>query len=50
LDRDGVHYPLTRKLRIVFREKIDKPLEIGKRTGRYLDARHARSRGSRASR
>jgi hypothetical protein len=41
-------HPLMRNLRIVFREKAEKPLEIGERSGRYLDARHARSRGRRA--
>jgi hypothetical protein len=32
----------------VFCEKIEKALEIGERTSRYLDARHARARGRRA--
>jgi hypothetical protein len=32
----------------LFREKVEKPLQIGERTSRYLDARHARSRGRRA--
>jgi hypothetical protein len=31
-------HPLTRELRIVFCEKIEKPFEIGERTSRYLDA------------
>ena len=40
-------HPLTRELRIVVCEKIEKPLEIGERSSRYLDARHARARGRR---
>src|ERR1700733_11231076 len=31
--------PLTRVLRIVVCEKVEKPLEIGERSSRYLDAR-----------
>ena len=40
-------HPLTRELRIVVREKVEKPLQIGKRASRYLDTRHARARGRR---
>ena len=40
--------PLTCELRVVFCEEIEKSLEIGERTSRYLDARHARARGRRA--
>jgi hypothetical protein len=42
------YHPLPCELRVVICEKIEEPLEVGKRSGRYFDPRHARALGRRA--
>ncbi|CAG0938113.1 hypothetical protein GPROT2_00156 [Gammaproteobacteria bacterium] len=41
-------HPGTGPSRIVFGEKVEQPLEIGKRLRRYFDPRQRRARGRRA--